>query len=641
MKAPDYLLQRFRPGSWVMAIGDVWRVVECLPDELVRLARPGEVLRDLHISCIQEVSGVSRWQHRLKPFNEYPENKQAVALIRREHIDACLRDGWSLESIEEIAQKWDLSNKTVMRYVDRYIQSGHLVVTLIPGVFRFGLRHRSISNEVRAVLATAASKFWFVEERGPEVTMLEWIETVCRAQNLDKPARSTVRRYIAQQTDPRSLSKREGTKAVREKYEPLAGKAPTGRRPFGKIEMDHTPLNILIRLPSGKTERAWLTIAIDLYTRMIVGLYISLCDPSRYSSGMCLFRMMTDKSPWLLSHGINASWPSIGVPEVIQTDSGKDFLSHDFVRIALENNIKLMTRRAGRAEDGGIVERWMGKAARIVEILPGKTFASISKKGSYKPEEWAVLTLEEIEKYFLLYVVEEYNNLPHKGLRGRTPISVFNNWFKENAGNNEFPKQVQQAPSELLYSLLPSFEATIQQNGATYKGILYFDLCFAPWICRKSPDSASGKHRFHYDLSHARTVFWKDPDTGAWHSIRTQDLTTPDSPMWELQDLLYADAEAAKLTVDMTPVDRGRSARYEMQERAKADSTANQKAKQSSKRNKQCKNKQNHNSASIKNEPRDASSPSIDTQEGFEDAMPDFALLSELPHWDGEYLELQ
>ena len=38
MKAPDYLLQRFRPGSWVMAIGDVWRVVECLPDELVRLA---------------------------------------------------------------------------------------------------------------------------------------------------------------------------------------------------------------------------------------------------------------------------------------------------------------------------------------------------------------------------------------------------------------------------------------------------------------------------------------------------------------------------------------------------------------------------------------------------------------------------
>ncbi|MNO39374.1 hypothetical protein D3C76_295040 [compost metagenome] len=70
--------------------------------------------------------------------------------------------------------------------------------------------------------------------------------------------------------------------------------------------------------------RLWLSLAIDLNSRMVGGYYLALEEPSEISVAMCLAHSILPKEDWLNLHGIQGEWPVWGFPRVVHTDMPPD-----------------------------------------------------------------------------------------------------------------------------------------------------------------------------------------------------------------------------------------------------------------------------------------------------------------------------
>jgi putative transposase len=80
-------------------------------------------------------------------------------------------------------------------------------------------------------------------------------------------------------------AKREGSKKARELLGPVAISTLRPEQPMEVLQIDHTPVDVIVvdqrkRLPIG---RPWLTLAIDVRTRMVAGFHVSLWPTSTIS----------------------------------------------------------------------------------------------------------------------------------------------------------------------------------------------------------------------------------------------------------------------------------------------------------------------------------------------------------------------
>jgi putative transposase len=84
------------------------------------------------------------------------------------------------------------------------------------------------------------------------------------------------------------------------------------------VQIDHTEVDLFLvdeTTRKAMTARPWLTLAIDVFTRMVVGFHLSMDKPFQVSIGLCMLNAVYDKSPWLKENGIEARWPAAGLPE--------------------------------------------------------------------------------------------------------------------------------------------------------------------------------------------------------------------------------------------------------------------------------------------------------------------------------------
>ena len=80
-----------------------------------------------------------------------------------------------------------------------------------------------------------------------------------------------------------------------------------------------------LRLDRQPIGRPWITVAIDIFSRMIAGFYISLDPPGALSTGLCLVHAMLPKHIWLARHHIETPWPIQGRIEALQCDNAREF----------------------------------------------------------------------------------------------------------------------------------------------------------------------------------------------------------------------------------------------------------------------------------------------------------------------------
>jgi putative transposase len=247
--------------------------------------------------------------------------------------------------------------------------------------------------------------------------LMTLIRAECRKAGLRAPSRNTVQTRIARRRPDELARRRHGRNAAR-RFQAVEGQFPVTAQPFDVLQIDHTRVDLIVvdpytRQPIG---RPWLTVAIDVHTRCIVGLCLTLEAPSAVSVGLCLAHAATDKKPWLERIGVAADWPMAGKPKVIHVDNGSDFHSEALRRGCEAHGIRIVYRPVGAPHYGGIVERVIGTLMTMVHRLPGTTFSGIAERGCYESEAKAALTLAELEKWLAVAIAGTYHQALHSGI---------------------------------------------------------------------------------------------------------------------------------------------------------------------------------------------------------------------------------
>lgn len=128
---------------------------------------------------------------------------------------------------------------------------------------------------------------------------------------------------------------------------------------MAKVQIDHSPVDVIVvddrhRLPIG---RPYVTAAIDVASRCVVGLVVTLEAPSATSVGLCLAHMVADKRAWLERLGVEAVWPMSGKPGELYTDNAAEFRSEALRRGCEQHGITQRYRPPGQPHFG---ESWSG-----------------------------------------------------------------------------------------------------------------------------------------------------------------------------------------------------------------------------------------------------------------------------------------
>ncbi|GHL28793.1 hypothetical protein ECZU25_56060 [Escherichia coli] len=116
----------------------------------------------------------------------------------------------------------------------------------------------------------------------------------------------------------------------------MGGEPPAVTAPLEQVQIDHTVIDLIVvddrdRQPIG---RPYLTLAIDVFTRCVLGMVVTLEAPSAVSVGLCLVHVACDKRPWLEGLNVEMDWQMSGKPLLLYPDNAAEFKSEALRRVA-------------------------------------------------------------------------------------------------------------------------------------------------------------------------------------------------------------------------------------------------------------------------------------------------------------------
>lgn len=165
---------------------------------------------------------------------------------------------------------------------------------------------------------------------------------------------------------------RHGNKASNDQFRPVLADNEA-EYALQIVQIDHTQVDVIVvdeyqRKPIG---RPWLTLMIDIASRMIPGFYLSLEAPSATSVAMAVRHAVLPKDAWLASCDLPGAWPVSGLPDKLHMDNAKEFHSRALMRGCTEHGIEPVYRPVRTPHFGGHIERLIGTTMGAVHLLPG------------------------------------------------------------------------------------------------------------------------------------------------------------------------------------------------------------------------------------------------------------------------------
>jgi putative transposase len=303
---------------------------------------------------------------------------------------------------EESARELNCSVRTLQRKVKQF-RIHDTVSALAPGKSGRRTGTRMLSPKVEEIIATNLDKLWLQENQPDLAPVIEHIQRECRKLELPQPSPTSIRQRARALSDGLRIRRRKGAKAAKYKLDPMVGQIKAAML-LETVQIDHTLADVILISeldPSIYVGRPWVTLAIDVASRMIVGVYISLESPSAVSVGMCLANALLSKSDFLKALGLRGEWPVQGIMVMIHTDNGREFHSEPLQRGCSELGIDMQQRPVGSPHYGAIIERAIGTFMGKCRLLPGSTHRNVSERGDYDAEGKAVMTLQQFTAFFV------------------------------------------------------------------------------------------------------------------------------------------------------------------------------------------------------------------------------------------------
>ena len=219
-----------------------------------------------------------------------------------------------------------VTTATVYRWLQRYQRSGRVSALIPSNRVVAGVKADCSSTPRRS--SRRRSKTCILSGQKPSAQHV-CVEVLRRCHNagVTPPHPNTVRYRIHQLSDNVRLRRREGTKQPRRNTPRFRVIFPGADWPLAVVQIDHTPVDLILvddihRRPVG---RPWMTLAMDVFSRMVAGFYVSFDPPGAMAVGLCLAHAILPKETWLAKYEIATSWPVWGVMHVVHADNAKEF----------------------------------------------------------------------------------------------------------------------------------------------------------------------------------------------------------------------------------------------------------------------------------------------------------------------------
>ena len=222
----------------------------------------------------------------------------------------------------------------------RRYRSDPRITSLVPSAGGTAKGADRLAPEIAAVIEQCIERFYLTRQKLTGAALFEAVGHECRRAGLKPPSLNAVRRRVAAKPLAEAVRAREGAAAAKQRFRPVPGSLKTAW-PLDVLQMDHTPMDLILvdeaaRKPIG---RPWLTLAMDVDTRMVAGFLISLDPPCATSVALALAQAVLPKAAWLTEREIRLPWPVAGLPRSVHVDNGKEFHSLALERGCREHGI--------------------------------------------------------------------------------------------------------------------------------------------------------------------------------------------------------------------------------------------------------------------------------------------------------------
>lgn len=446
------------------------------------------------------------------------------------------------EAADEAAQALGLSRRQVYVLIRRARQGTGLVTDLTPGRSGGGKGKGRLPEPVERIIRELLQKRFLTKQKRSLAAFHREVAQACKTQKLPVPARNTVAQRIAG-LHPAKIARSRGGQDAARPLQGAGGIPPEVTMPLEQVQIDHTVIDLIVvderdRQPIG---RPYLTLAIDVFTRCVLGLVVTLEAPSAVSVGLCLAHAACDKRPWLEGLNVEMDWPMSGKPRLLYLDNAAEFKSEALRRGCEQHGIRLDYRPPGQPHYGGIVERIIGTAMQMIhDELPGTTFSNPGQRGEYDSEKMATLTLRELERWLAL-AVGTYHGSVHNGLL-QPPAA---RWAEavERVG---VPAVVTR-PTAFLVDFLPVIRRTLTRTGFVIDHIHYYADALKPWIARRERLPAFLIRRDPRDISR---IWVLEPEGQHYLEIHYRTLSHPAVTLWEQRQALAKLRQLGREQVD-------------------------------------------------------------------------------------------
>lgn len=283
-------------------------------------------------------------------------------------------------------------------------------------------------------------------------------------------------------------------------------------RPMQRVEMDDVKIDLFTlfkkngfldlfseeersRLGLNEKHRWHVTTAICATTRVILGMRLTY-NPNTLSALECLQMCLNDKGRYADAVGALSPWSMSGLMELIVTDAGSSFKADDFRTACADLGIRQEITVAGCPQLRARIERLFGTLNHsLLPRLSGRTFHSSASRGDHDALGEAALSVDDLIRVLVRWVVDVYHNTPHEGLGGRTPLEA---WEQAMLDWGVTPPPGPEIQAQIFAR---SMQRKLEGDGVTVLGVRYHSRELAEWCMHHRPSQVN--------------VRWSPDDIGA------------------------------------------------------------------------------------------------------------------------------
>lgn len=292
-------------------------------------------------------------------------------------------------------------------------------------------------------------------------------------------------------------------------------RGPQPTRPLERVEIDHTRLDLFVIDPITKMPigRPTLTLAVDKYTRMILGFYISFHGAGFLAVMHCLKHAILPKSYVRdIYPSVEHRWDVYGIPEMIVVDNGLEFHGDGFEDACLQLGMVTSFCPVKKPWFKAIVERYFRTLnQKLLHELPGTTFSNIFEREDYDPAKNAIIALDTLLEGIHVFIIDYYSQRKHRGIKD-VPAHLW------DVSTKEYPPALPDRREDLQVLLGDVEYRTIQPYG-----VEFFDLIYKDDILAGLRKGRKGyRFKIKYDPADISVIHVLDPDSSKYIPVASE-----------------------------------------------------------------------------------------------------------------------